>query len=246
MANESSNPLELLFLGTGNAFAAEGSAFNSFLLNGKYLFDSGPTALQQIRRSKTNPDDIDVILVSHFHADHFFGLPFLFLEFWRRERGKELVIAGPPGIEERAESLFETGFPAMPVRPNAYRRRYIEMRDGMECEAAGLEFTAARVEHVAALECFAYRAHANGRTLMYSGDSKLCAGLMRLTPGADVLVLDCSNGGDPVHMSQSDVSALRGAAPENATTIVTHLDGFPPALELNGVLVAHDLARFRL
>ena len=116
----------------------------------------------------------------------------------------------------------------------------------MECEAAGLEFTVAEVEHVAALKCFGYRAHAGGRTLMYSGDSKMCKGLLRLAPGAEVLVLDCSNGGDPVHMSQQDVNVVRQNAPEEATTIVTHLDGFPPALELNGVLVAHDLARFRL
>ncbi len=246
MAGSSKNPLELLFLGTGNAFAAEGSAFNSFLVNGRFLFDAGPTALQQIRRAKTNPDDVDVILVSHFHADHFFGLPFLFLEYWRRERRKELAIVGPPGIEERAEALFEAGFPGMPVRPNAYRRRYIEVRDGMECEAGGLEFTAAEVEHVPSLSCFAYRAHSDGRTIMYSGDSKLCDGLLRLVPGADVLVLDCSNGGDPVHMSQHDVSVIRQHASEDATTIVTHLDGFPPPLQLNGVLVAHDLARFRL
>jgi ribonuclease Z len=246
MVSEGKSPLELLFLGTGNAFAAEGSAFNSFLVNGRYLFDAGPTALQQIRRSKTNPDDVDVIFVSHFHADHFFGLPFLFLEFWRRERRKDLVIVGPPGIEERAELLFETGFPGMPVRPNAYRRRYIEVSDGMECETSGLEFTAAQVDHVAALECFGFRAHIGGRTLMYSGDSKMCQGLLRLAPGAEVLVLDCSNGGDPVHMSQHDVVTVRQHASEDAATIVTHLDGFPPALELGGVLVAHDLARFHL
>jgi hypothetical protein len=47
-------------------------------------------------------------------------------------------------------------------------------------------------------------------------------------------------------MSQTDVNIVRQNASEDATTIVTHLDGFPPALELNGVLVAHDLARFRL
>lgn len=246
MTEKGSAPLELLFLGTGNAFAADGSAFNSFLLNGRYLFDSGPTALQQVRRARANPDDIDVILVSHFHADHFFGLPFLFLEYWCRERSKDLYIAGPPGIEERSETLFENGFPGMPVRPNAYKRRYVEMSDGLECEAAGLEFTAAKVEHVASLECFAYRARSNGRTLMYSGDSKLCPGLLRLVPGSEVLVLDCSNGGDPVHMSQKDVTVVRQAAREKARTIVTHLDGFPPPLELHGVLVAHDLARFRL
>ena len=40
--------LDLLFLGSGNAFGAEGRAFSSFLLNGRYLFDCGPTVLQQL------------------------------------------------------------------------------------------------------------------------------------------------------------------------------------------------------
>jgi ribonuclease Z len=245
-APKSKAPLDLLFLGAGNAFAAEGSAFNSFILNRHYLFDVGPTALQQLHKSGTNPLDIDVVLVSHFHADHFFGLPFLFLDFWRHERTADLFIAGPPGIEERAELLWEAGFPGMPVRAGEYKRRYIEVADGMEAEAAGLQFTAAEVEHVPALRCFGFRAHVNGRTLMYSGDARLCDGVLRLAPGADALVLDCSHGGDPVHLSPAGVAAIRAKAGPSATTIITHLDGKPIPTNLEGILVASDLARFRL
>jgi ribonuclease BN (tRNA processing enzyme) len=238
--------IDLLFLGTGNAFAAEGSAFNSFLLNGRYLFDAGPTALQQASRGDVDPNGIDLILVSHFHADHFFGLPFLFLEYWRTGRSKDLYIAGPPGIELEAETLFEKGFPALPASPNAYKRRYIEVHDGIEAEAAGLQFSAAEVEHVPALRCFAYSAQVGGRSLLYSGDSKLCDGLLRLAQSADILVLDCSNGGDPVHMSREDVAVVREQAGPGARAILTHLDGIPAPNELPGVLVAEDLARFRL
>ncbi len=245
-ASDRKTTLDILFLGSGNAFAAEGSAFTSFLLNGRYLFDAGPTVLQQLRRSGADPSQVEAIMISHFHGDHFFGLPFLFLDMWRNGRSKDLIIAGPPGVEERAEVLFETAFPALPVRPGDFKRRYIEVADGMEAEAAGLEFTTAEVDHVAALRCFGYRAHLCGRTLMYSGDSKLCQGLLRLAAGAEVMVLDCSNGGDPVHLSQQDVLQVRRAAPANATTIVTHLDGQPPALVLEDVLVASDLARFKL
>jgi ribonuclease BN (tRNA processing enzyme) len=239
-------PIDLLFLGTGNAFGANGSAFNSFILNGKYLFDVGPTALQQLHKSRANPLDIEVVMVSHFHADHFFGLPFLFLEFWRHQRTNELVIAGPPGIAERAEGIWELGFPGMPPRSPGYKRRYIEVCDGMEAEAAGLEFTAAEVDHVPSLQCFGYRAHTGGRTLMYSGDSKMCDGLLKLAPGAEALVLDCSHGGDPVHLSVDDVNVIRGKAAETATTIVSHLDGKPIPSHVSDVLVASDLARFRL
>jgi ribonuclease Z len=238
--------LEVLFLGSGNAFCAEGSSFNSFLLNDRYLFDAGPTVLPQLRRVKRDPGAIDVIFISHFHADHFFGLPFLLLDFWRSERTRELTIVGPPGIEERTEGLLEAGFPGLPRRPGGYRRRYVEAGDLLEAEAAGIEFAAAEVEHVPALRCFGYRAHLGGRSLMYSGDARLCPGVERLAAGADVLILDCSNGGDPVHMSQADVEHVRRLAPEGAVTIVSHLDGTPPPVVLRDVLIASDLARFRV
>src|SRR3990172_4929823 len=132
--------LDLLFLGSGNAFAAGGRAFSSFLLNGRYLFDAGPTLLQQLRKASVPSGNIDLVLVSHFHADHFFGLPFLFLDSWREERTKDIYIAGPPGIEERAEGLFELAFPRLPARASSFKRRYIEVADGTEAEAAGLRF----------------------------------------------------------------------------------------------------------
>src|SRR5687768_8736503 len=104
---EITNPLDVLFLGTGNAFAAEGRAFSSFLLNGRYLFDVGPTVLQQLKRAEVSTHEIDLVLVSHFHADHYFGLPLLLLDAWHRQREKEIVIAGPPEIEQRTEALLE-------------------------------------------------------------------------------------------------------------------------------------------
>jgi len=82
---------------------------------------------------------------------------------------------------------------------------------------------------------------------MYSGDSKMCDGVVRLAPGAEALVLDCSHGGDPVHLSVTDVAAIRAKADPAATTIATHLDGNPPPPDLDpAILIASDLARIRL
>ena len=47
--------LDLTFLGSGNAFGGEGRAFSSFVLNGRYLFDCGPTVLQQLRKADLIP-----------------------------------------------------------------------------------------------------------------------------------------------------------------------------------------------
>src|SRR3990172_6172094 len=209
-------PLDLLFLGSGKACAGEGRPFSSFLLNGRYLFDCGPTLLQQLRRADVSPNDIEVVLISHFHADHFFGLPFLFLDGKYKGRTKDVLVVGPPGIEE---------------------------------EVGGLKLTAALVEHVPELECFAFGVDVGGRRLVYSGHSTLCPALLRLVDGADVIVLECSCEGVAVHLSPDGVEQVTRRAPTGAKVIVTHLDGDDDPLIRSlskeaGLLVASHLPPF--
>jgi ribonuclease BN (tRNA processing enzyme) len=238
--------IELAFLGSGNAFGAEGRANSSFVLNGRYLLDCGPTLLPQMRKLDISGEDIDAVLISHFHADHFFGLPFLFLDAWQHRRQRDLYIVGPPGIEERTRRLLELGYPML-LSKMEFQRHYIEAHDGLEAAVAGLPFTAASVKHVADMESFAYRAHVDGRALVYSGDTQLCQGLLRLVPGADVLVLECAcAGGNGVHLTPEALAEVRRQAPPHATTIVTHLDGHDHPENFEGLIVAQDATRFQL
>lgn len=234
--------LDLLFLGSGNAFAAEGRAFSSFLLNGRYLFDCGPTVLQQLRKAGISSRDIEAVFVSHFHADHFFGLPFLMLDARYGGRTEDLTIVGPPGIEERTRRLLEIGYPNL-VESAGYQRRYVEANDGCSASVAGLEFVASRVQHVEELECFAFRVETEGRSLVYSGDTTLCEGLLRLVQGADVIVTECSCREVPVHLGPAGLEEVARHAP-GAEIIVTHLDGQDHPNGWNGLHVAEDLKRF--
>jgi ribonuclease BN (tRNA processing enzyme) len=236
--------LDLVFLGCGNAFASRGRAFSSFLLNGRYLFDCGPTVLQQLNKLNAPTNDVDVILISHFHADHFFGLPFFLLDAKYSHRTKDLRIVGPPGIEAATQHLLEIGYPGL-ADPEAsrFRRYFTELRDGCESEVAGLRIEAARVDHVTEMECFAYRVTTDGRSLVYSGDTTLCQGLLRIVERAEVIVLECSCDCVPVHLSPADVAEVARHAP-GSRLVVTHLDahGHPEGIE--DLTVAEDLARF--
>jgi ribonuclease Z len=244
--SDEAKPLELLFLGSGNAFAAEGRAFSSFLLDGRYLFDCGPTLLQQLQRAGRPTNDIGSVFISHFHADHFFGLPFLLLDAKYGGRSQELTIIGPPGIERVTKNLLHLGFPDLVIdTERRYSLRFVEVSDGFNGSTAGLSYTAARVDHVPDLECFAYRAEFSGRSIVYSGDTTLCDGLLRIVRGADVVVLECSCQQVPVHLSPADVAEVACNAPD-AKVIVTHLDGDPHPDNFEGLLVAQDLARFTL
>lgn len=234
--------LDLLFLGSGNAFGAQGRAFSSFLLNGRFLFDCGPTVLQQLQKAGVPSNDIEVVFVSHFHADHFFGLPFLMLDGRYKDRDRELVIVGPPGIQQQTEGLLKLGYPNL-VHDAGFPRRFVEVHDGIEAGACGISFSAARVEHVPGLECYAYRAEIGGRAVVYSGDTTLCNGLLSLVPGADVVVMECSCDGVPVHLSPAGVDEVARNAP-GAKLIVTHLDSLDHPNGFDGLIVAEDLARY--
>jgi len=236
---------DLLFLGSGNAFGLEGRAFSSFILNGRFMFDCGPTVLQQLKKAKLSVHDIDALFLSHFHGDHFFGVPFFLLDSWYTHRERPLSIVGPPGVQRRVEEIMELAYPGIPARI-AFDISYTEIADGMEGRVGGLSFTAAQVEHVPLLQCFAYKVMHGGRALVFSGDTKLCEPLLDLTADADVLVLECSCAGDRVHLSADDIREIVSHAPAHAQTIVTHLDDHPHPEGFRGLHVASDLSRFSL
>ena len=242
--SEATRPLDLLFLGSGNAFAAQGRAFSSFLLNGRYLFDCGPTILQQLSKAGSRTDDIDAIFISHFHADHFFGLTFVFLDARYGGRTKPITIVGPRGLEERTQRLMALGY-AHILDEARFERHFVEVADGFNGRVFDLAFSAAQVKHVPDLACYAYRAEMDGRALVYSGDTTLCEGLLCLSQGADVIVVECSCKGNDVHLTPAGGETVAKQSP-GATVIVTHLDGHDHPNGYDGLLVAEDLKRFVL
>ena len=238
-------PLELFFLGSGSGFA-NGRFYSSFLLNGRYLFDAGPSAVPVLKKHGIAPGDIDAVFISHFHADHFFGLPLLILDYVEAApRERELTIVGPPGIEGRLRALLEASLPGVAMRDWPFAVRYQEAGDGVAGKAAGLPYVARQVAHSEHLECFGYRVETDGRALAYSGDSGYCDALVALGEGAGVFVLECSNWAAPPrwHMGPDDIRALRARLGPTPAFVLTHLDAGAPALDIENTVLAEDATR---
>lgn len=238
--------LELAFLGSGNAFAP-GRYWNGFLANRRILFDAPPTTLPHLRKLGVPSDDIQVVFITHFHADHFFGLPFLLLEYGLiTHRTAPLWIVGPPEIETRLRTITDVGFPNLLRGSPSYEIRFIEVTDGFQGEAADARFQAIRVDHVNELASFAYRVDVDGHTLAYSGDARMSERLATLGADADVFVVECSCWDGPCgpHLSPDDVRELRRRIAPATSLLATHLDGGSGDLG-DGVLVADDFSTFR-
>lgn len=239
--------MEITFLGSGDAFASEGRYWSSFVVDHKYLFDAPPTLLPHLKKLGRPLTEIEVVFLSHHHADHFIGLPFLLLEYmYKTPRTTDFYIVGPPGVEEWMEDFADRCYPNI-SRAAGYKRIYIDADPGTKQNAGSISFQAVPMNHVKdTMQAMGYRAAINGKTVAYTGDTMFCNEIFELAKGADVLVVDCTytEGCGPEHMGLDDMHAIRAGVSPDTTIVLTHLNGEPAVNGLNNVVAAHDLATF--
>jgi ribonuclease Z len=236
---------ELTFLGTGNFLAPPGRYWNSFVMDANVLVEPCPTALPHLRKCGFDPASIDVVVISHFHADHCFGWPFFLQAVAEAGGGRTLQVVGPPGLEDHLAAMIDVA-KVRPTLEMAHERldlRFVDV-DGSWQEVAGLRFRAVEVEHVPYLRCFGYLFERGDRLVAYSGDVRPCDGLTELADEADVLVLECNgtHGGPRVHMEESDVRDLQAAHPDTHF-VLTHLGEQVDVTSMPGVTIPDDFQR---
>ncbi|HTW41900.1 MAG TPA: ribonuclease Z [Solirubrobacteraceae bacterium] len=94
--------LSLFFAGTAGSVPSARRGLPAILVRrggDRLLFDCGEGTQRQLLRSVGLPD-LDSIFLTHFHADHWLGLPGMLKSFALRERSEPLTVFGPPGLTE--------------------------------------------------------------------------------------------------------------------------------------------------
>lgn len=92
--------MKITFLGTGNAIPTERRNHTGILVNFKdenILVDCGEGIQRQFRLAKISPNKLTRILITHWHGDHFLGLPGLLQTLAMTDYQKTLKIYGPKG-----------------------------------------------------------------------------------------------------------------------------------------------------
>ncbi len=102
--------MKIIFLGTGGSMPTKERGLTSIAirLNGKVLlFDAGEGTQRQMTRTKISPMKIDNIFITHFHGDHFLGIPGLVQTMSLMDRERDLKIYGPVGTEDKISMLLQ-------------------------------------------------------------------------------------------------------------------------------------------
>jgi ribonuclease BN (tRNA processing enzyme) len=186
-------PLRLRFLGSGDAFGSGGRLQTCLCLDGpdgRALIDCGATALVGMKRAQIDPASVGWILVTHLHGDHFGGVPFLVLDGQFDRRETPLVVAGPPGTEERVTAAMEVLFPGSSRVTRRFATAIVELAPGRATPIGPLTVTAFPVEHASGAPSYALRVGWAGKVVAYSGDTEWCEALVDAARGADLFVCE--------------------------------------------------------
>src|SRR4051794_19670302 len=135
--------LSVVFLGTGGSVPSARRATACVLIRAggaRILVDCGEGAQRQMITS-TGLVQVDEIYITHFHADHYLGLPGLLKTYDLMDRQAPLRIVGPPGLVELLKTL------ARIFGRISYEVELVELSEGQAIAHEGYEMRSFPVEH---------------------------------------------------------------------------------------------------
>ncbi len=95
--------LDVVFLGTSASMPTAQRAPTALLVRrggDRLLIDCGEGTQRQLLRSTVGLPELREVFLTHYHADHFLGLPGMLKSFALRGRELPLTVYGPPGLRE--------------------------------------------------------------------------------------------------------------------------------------------------
>ena len=175
--------MEVFFLGVGEACDSDHGNTSALVTTrrSKILLDCGFSVPHRFFGVCDDPDCLDFIWISHFHGDHFFGLPLLLLRFWEMKRTRPLQLIGQQGLKEKTTAALELAYPGF-CKKLSFPITYHTITPGSPMEIADLKLQAAQTSHS---QCnYGLLLNDGNNRLYYSGDG-------RPTPEASQLIHGC-------------------------------------------------------
>jgi ribonuclease BN (tRNA processing enzyme) len=219
---------DVVFIGTSDAFGAGGRRQSAIFARGErggMLFDCGGTTNTGMSQLGISRDEVDVILISHFHGDHFGGIPsFLYAALYTDERTQPLEIIGPPEIQERVHTLANALGHQLNGREWTFPIHYREIHAGETCSAGPAQIEAFATQHQPEANPHGYRVRLGREQIAYSGDTGWFKDLPNQIAASDLFICECTlhNAELDFHLSLEELREHRQEL-DCGRLILTHL-----------------------
>ncbi len=143
--------LNVTMLGTGGMMPLKNRWLTSCIINSEghsILVDCGEGTQIALKNTDCRLKPIDMICITHFHADHISGLPGFLLSMGNEGREEPVTIIGPKGIEQTVRSICV-------IAPNLpFEIKFAEAVGKNDLRCGSIEIVPFEVKH--STECVGY------------------------------------------------------------------------------------------
>lgn len=182
-------------LGCGDAFASGGHFNTCFYVRSpvfQVLIDCGATSLLALKKNNISTSEIDLIAISHFHGDHFGGLPFFLLDASTFGRTKPLTIISPPGCKEKLEQAIELFYPGSSEIMEKFPIEFISYSSYKPVQSGPITLEAFPVIHSEHTLPHGLRINIGNKMIGFSGDTSWTEELVKIAHKADLFICECN------------------------------------------------------
>ncbi len=225
--------MRVTFVGVGEAFDERLPNTSLFLAGvcgeGRrtVLLDCGFTAAAAFFACQAIPgpdreQGPDAVWISHFHGDHFFGLPYLLARLHEVGRERPLLLAGDEAVEDRVKSAVSLAYPNL-LEKLAYPLHFASVGPGEAFSICGFPARATQTGHGA--PCLALRLETHLGALYYSGDGAPTEACRELANGCALIVQEAYGveAGPPGHGPVAEAIGLGETAARDGALAPVHI-----------------------
>ncbi len=243
-------------LGSGDAFGSGGKLNTCFYIRTspsarglRILLDCGASGSIAMKRAGLTVNDVNVIIISHFHGDHFGGLPVFIREAQSvRDHQKVLTIIGPGGIKEKTEEALQCLYPG-PSAQDSFPVQFLTYSIQQPLTFGSLQLTAYRALHSTDTNPHILRLEAGGKVVAFSGDTEWTDDLLAASKGADLFICEASfyAAGHQNHLSVAqlldklgDITARKIVLTHAGEKVLKHAADIPLPIASDGEVLMDE------
>jgi ribonuclease BN (tRNA processing enzyme) len=236
--------MEVTILGSGASLLSPDRVSSGLMIETAgepLIFDMGAGVLHRLSCSLPEITKIEHVFISHLHIDHVSDMVALIQSLWLSGFEKTLNIYGPSALLKMATILGEV----FPYLQGKVKLIYHRVEPGFQVKTNNWTVLAFPVVH-GDFEAYGYHIEAEGKRVVYSGDTAPCKEMIRVAKGADLLIHECSLPDRmkelaTTHTTPGDLGKLAAEA-EVKALVLTHI--YPELLEELGDALTSIRASF--
>lgn len=203
--------MKLQIIGSGGMWHKENSA--SYLIDDHILIDIPNGSCKNLYNLGFKTEKIDNVLITHFHGDHYFDMPFYLLKKSKEDELDVNIYCTKTG-KKKIETLFKLGFPS--ASKKVLKRLQLNYNFSANFNIDNYEVSRVKVSHSDFKPAYGYIFKSDNLTVGFTGDTGYCNNVDYMASICDYLICDCSFIlGNESHMGIDDIKKLAAKYPDH-------------------------------